>query len=128
MRGLKKGALTIEQVNDLLGKWTDAKEAKIEARKTQVKADLAAFHKMVSGEAKPKAVVADEATKQAAEAFKVTADENTESAVAEVAENVAEVSEQVEETVEAVAEETAAEDTTSEPESPAADESDKTEE
>lgn len=115
MRGLKKGALTMEQVEDLLAKWIENKDQRIEARKEQTKAEKVAFHKMVSGEAKPKAVVADAETKQAAEAFKVTGESE------EVAENVAEEVAAAEEEVAAVAEETVAE-AAEETEAPAAEE------
>lgn len=115
MRGLKKGALTMEQVEDLLAKWIENKDQRIEARKEQTKAEKVAFHKMVSGEAKPKAVVADAETKQAAEAFKVTGESE------EVAENVAEEVAAAEEEVAALAEETVAE-AAEETEAPAAEE------
>lgn len=115
MRGLKKGALTMEQVEDLLAKWIENKDQRIEARKEQTKAEKVAFHKMVSGEAKPKAVVADAETKQAAEAFKVTGESE------EVAENVTEEVAAAEEEVAAVAEETVAE-AAEETEAPAAEE------
>lgn len=121
MRGLKKGALTIEQVEDLLSKWIENKDQRIEARKEQTKAEKQAFHKMVSGEAKPKAVVADAETKQAAEAFKVTSDEETTSAEEEVVAAVEEtVAEAVQETEAPASEEATNEES--------AEESEKTEE
>lgn len=106
MRGVKKGAMTVEQADILWQEWIDAKEAKIKARKADTMAELEAFRKMVSGEAKAKVVVADEETKAAAEAFKDNGDaETAEEQVAEV-ENVVEevVAEVVEEVVEEVAE------------------------
>jgi small subunit ribosomal protein S16 len=121
MRGLKKGALTIEQVEDLLSKWIENKDQRIEARKEQTKAEKLAFHKMVSGEAKPKAVVADAETKQAAEAFMVTSDEETTTAEEEVVAAAEEtVAEAVQETEAAASEEASNEES--------AEESEKTEE
>lgn len=72
MRGVSKGAMTVEQADVLYQKWIDAKEGKIEARKAQTIAEMEAFRKMVSGEAKAKVIVADESTKEAAEAFRET--------------------------------------------------------
>lgn len=87
MRGLKKGALTQEQVDTLLADWIGAKESKIQLRVEKTKAELDAFRKAVSGEAKKsKAPVADERTKETAEAIFHAGEE---SAVEEAAENVA---------------------------------------
>jgi len=72
MRGVSKGAMTVEQADVLYQKWIDAKEGKIEARKAQTIAEMEAFRTMVSGEAKAKVIVADESTKEAAEAFRET--------------------------------------------------------
>lgn len=72
MRGVSKGAMTVEQADVLYQKWIDAKEGKIEARKAQTIAEMEAFRKMVSGEAKAKVIIADESTKEAAEAFRET--------------------------------------------------------
>jgi small subunit ribosomal protein S16 len=106
MRGVKKGALTLEQVDTMWQQWIDAKEAKITARRTDTMAEMEAFRKMVSGEAKAKVVVADQSTKEAAEAFKVESESHADTApVAEVAETVVEEVAIVEEV--AVAEEIA---------------------
>ncbi len=108
MRGVKKGALTLEQVDTMWQQWIDAKEAKITARRADTMAEMEAFRKMVSGEAKAKVVVADQSTKEAAEAFKVESESHTDSApVAEIAETVVEEVAIVEEIAEvaAVAEE-----------------------
>ena len=91
MRGVKKGALTIEQADAMWQTWIDAKEASIAARRANTMAELEAFRKMVSGEAKVKAVVADAATKEAAQAFMESDDDAAES----VAEEVAEVAEEM---------------------------------
>jgi len=105
MRGVKKGAMTVEQADTLWQQWIDAKEGKISSRRAQTAADLEAFRKLVSGEAKkPKAPVADESTHDAAEAFRATEDvvETPEVAVEEAAPAVEEVAPAVEEVVEAV--------------------------
>ncbi|MFZ1704237.1 MAG: hypothetical protein WAT79_07810 [Saprospiraceae bacterium] len=126
MRGLKKGALTQEQVDTMLAAWIDAKESKIQARVEMNKADMENFRKAVSGEArKPKAPVADESSKETADAIFHATDEvatevaETVEAVVEVTEEVAtevveeavtateEVAETVEEVAEAVSEEVA---------------------
>lgn len=104
MRGVKKGALTMEQVDTMWQKWIDAKEASIAARKATTMAELEAFRKMVSGEAKAKPVVADEATKEAAQAFREDS-EVVEEVATEVEEAAAEVQEEVATVEEAVAEE-----------------------
>lgn len=61
MRGVKKGALTIEQADDLWTKWIDAKEAKITSRVESTKAEIHAFRQKVSGEVKPVKAVVEEA-------------------------------------------------------------------
>ncbi|MBK8626439.1 MAG: 30S ribosomal protein S16 [Saprospiraceae bacterium] len=74
MRGVKKGAMSVEQADTLWQQWIDAKEASIKARRADTVAEMEAFRKLVSGEAKAKVVVADESTKAAAEAFRDTSD------------------------------------------------------
>ncbi|MBK8670013.1 MAG: 30S ribosomal protein S16 [Saprospiraceae bacterium] len=69
MRGVKKGAMSLEQADVLWQKWIDDKESKIASRRAETIAEMEAFRKLVSGEAKVKAVVADESTKKAAEAY-----------------------------------------------------------
>ena len=93
MRGVKKGALTLEQVDTMWQKWIDAKEASIASRKASTLAEMEAFRKMVSGEAKAKVVVADEATKEAVQAFRE--DSDVVEAAADVVEEAAEVQEEV---------------------------------
>lgn len=118
MRGVKKGAMTVEQADTLWQQWIDAKEGKISSRRAQTAADLEAFRKLVSGEAKKvKAPVADETAHEAAEAFKVTEDVVEAPAVEEVApvaEEVVEAAPAVEEEVVAAAEEAAPEVATEE--------------
>lgn len=105
MRGVKKGAMTVEQADTLWQQWIDAKEGKISSRRAQTAADLEAFRKLVSGEAKKvKAPVADETAHEAAEAFKVTEDVVEAPAVEEVAPVAEEVAPVAEEVVEAAAE------------------------
>jgi small subunit ribosomal protein S16 len=104
MRGVKKGALTLEQVDTMWQQWIDAKEAKITARRADTMAELESFRKMVSGEAKAKVVVADQATKEAAEAFRVDSDAHEADAPVETVEEVvaeapAEIAEEVVEAV-----------------------------
>lgn len=121
MRGLKKGALTQEQVDTLLKQWIDAKETKISARFEQTKAEQEAFRKAVSGDIRvKKAPVADAATEEAAEAFRADQPESeteevmneapvaVEEAVAE--EPAAEVAAAEEPVQEEAAEEAAAEE------------------
>ena len=96
MRGVKKGAMTVEQADTLWQQWIDAKEGKISSRRSQTAADLEAFRKLVSGEAKKvKAPVADESTHEAAEAFKATEDVVEAPAVEEVAAPLVEAVEEV---------------------------------
>lgn len=77
MRGVKKGAMSVEQADILWQQWIDEKESKIESRRVQTKSEQEAFRKLVSGEAKAKVIVADESTKEAAHAFKATEDKPT---------------------------------------------------
>ena len=60
MRGVKKGALTVEQAEQMYQDWIDAKEAKIAKRFEASAAEKAAFHAMVSGKAPPPEVVVEE--------------------------------------------------------------------
>lgn len=107
MRGVKKGAMTVEQADTMWQTWIDAKEASIAARRANTMAELEAFRKMVSGEAKVKAVIADAATKEAAQAFMDTNDEVSEDVVDEVVEVAEETTSETTsgETTEAPAEE-----------------------
>ena len=90
MRGLKKGALSQEQVDTLLNEWITSKDSKVQSRIEKNKADLEAFRKAVSGEAKKaKAPVADESTKEAADAFFHAGEEAAETTTASVVEETA---------------------------------------
>lgn len=117
MRGLKKGALTQEQVDTMLAAWIQSKESKIQSRIEKNKSDIEAFRKAVSGEAKKaKAPVADEATKEAADAI-LHAGENVGE---EISEDV--VEETVADETPAVEEAPVAEEAPAVEEAPAADE------
>lgn len=64
LRGVKKGALTIEQAEEKHNVWVDKKEAIIAERVSQTKKEISDFHAMVSGIAAPKVskkVVVEEA-------------------------------------------------------------------
>ena len=52
MRGVKKGALTQDQADEMYNKWIEAKEAKIAARFEVSKAEKDAWNKALSGKAK----------------------------------------------------------------------------
>jgi len=60
MRGVKKGALTIEQANAKFQEFVDAKESKVASRFEQSAQEKAAWHKMISGVAKPVAASEEE--------------------------------------------------------------------
>jgi small subunit ribosomal protein S16 len=49
MRGVKKGAMSIEEAENKFTEWVDAKEAKIDARKAKVAEEQAAYHAKMSG-------------------------------------------------------------------------------
>ncbi len=98
MRGVSKGAMTVEQADTMWQQWIDEKENKIESRRIETKAERDAFRKSVSGEAKAKVVVADEETKEASHAFRITEEVPAEKDVLEVKEEiVAEAPEVIEE-------------------------------
>jgi small subunit ribosomal protein S16 len=99
MRGVKKGAMTVEQADVMWQQWIDEKESRITARRADTIAEMEAFRKMVSGEAKAKVVVADQATKEAAHAFMETSDE------AEVTPEPATTAPEVQDTVEVAVQE-----------------------
>ncbi|MEL6866120.1 MAG: 30S ribosomal protein S16 [Bacteroidota bacterium] len=50
MRGVKKGALTVEEAEVKYQEWIDKKEAKVEARRVQAMEERKAFHAAVSGQ------------------------------------------------------------------------------
>lgn len=108
MRGLRKGALTMEQVDTMWQQWIDHKESAIEQRRAQTQAEKDAFWKLVSGEAKVKTVVADDSSREAAEAFRETAadSEGTDAVADEVNEVFVEASEMASPEEAAAAEET----------------------
>lgn len=124
MRGVSKGAMTLEQADILWQQWIDNKEATIAARRADTMAELEAFRKMVSGEAKPAKVVADAA---AANAFRENVREESPAEEMSTSSETEAVTEEVpvEETVaeevvaeEAVVAETPAEEKSEEAEAP----------
>ena len=54
LRGVKKGALTLEQADEKHTSWVEQKEAKIADRVSQTKKEVSDFHAKVSGVAAPK--------------------------------------------------------------------------
>jgi small subunit ribosomal protein S16 len=54
MRGVRKGALTLEQADEKHTLWVNQKEAKIAERVNQTKQEISDFHARVSGVAAPK--------------------------------------------------------------------------
>jgi small subunit ribosomal protein S16 len=103
MRGVKKGAITTEQMEQMLEKWIDTKEGRIAARRAQTAAEAEAFRLAVSGQPgqRKKAPVADAESAEAAEAFKVDSDE----AASVDAPETTEVTEVVEDIIENATEE-----------------------
>lgn len=94
MRGVNKGAMTLDEAEAKLQDWINTKEGRIAARVEQTKAELEARRQAIFGEAKKvEAVVEAPAVEEAVEA------EAPEAEVAEVAEETA-----AEETVVAEAE------------------------
>ncbi len=62
MRGVKKGALTQEQADEMYAKWISDKEAKVVARREASEEEIRQYHATISGTAKPIAkTVAEEA-------------------------------------------------------------------
>lgn len=82
MRGVKKGAMTLEQAEAKYQAWIESKESKIAQRIQQTAEEKIAFHKMVSGTAPapaPKPASEAEAEVEAsADAAEVEAPEATE--------------------------------------------------
>lgn len=56
MRGVKKGALTVEEAENKYQQWVDSKDAKIAARVEQTAKDKADFYAKLSGTPAPKVV------------------------------------------------------------------------
>jgi small subunit ribosomal protein S16 len=63
MRGVKKGALTVEQVDEKYNAFIDVKEGKVTARAEETKASKKSFYEAVSGKPKAKKVVVVEEVK-----------------------------------------------------------------
>lgn len=90
MRGVKKGALSVEQADEKLAGWIEAKEGKIASSVEKTQKELSEFRKLVDGKPKPKPVV---------EVAPIV-----EEAVEEVAPAIEEAVEEIAPAVEAVAE------------------------
>jgi small subunit ribosomal protein S16 len=56
MRGVKKGALSVEQAEEKLAQWIEAKENHTEARRQQTEKEKLATHAAISGKPKEKKV------------------------------------------------------------------------
>lgn len=82
MRGVKKGALTLEQAEAKFQEWIAAKEAKVEAHVEATRKEIEDFHKKMFGEIP---VIEEEVVEEVAEAAE-EATEATEEAVAEATE------------------------------------------
>lgn len=90
MRGVAKGAMTIEEADVKLQEWIDAKDAKIAARITGTKEETKAKRKAISGEAKVKPVPVVETPAEEVVAEEASTEENAPVAeTAEVAETPA---------------------------------------
>ncbi len=86
MRGVKKGAMSIEDANAKFQEFVDSKESKVQARMEQTAKEKQEWHKMVSGTAKPLPVVeeaAPEADESASEAEAPATEEAAPAAEAE---------------------------------------------
>lgn len=102
MRGVKKGALTIEKADELWAKWIEAKESKISKRIESTKAELHAFRQQISGEVKPvkqkveeTPAISEEVVEEVVDTPEVTEDNSTvaeESAAEESTEQTSEES------------------------------------
>lgn len=130
MRGVKKGALSVEQADEKLAGWIEAKEGKIASSVEKTQKELSEFRKLVDGKPKPKPVVevapiVEEAVEEVAPAIEEAVEEIAP-AVEAVAEEVAPVVEEaapvVEEVVAPVAEVVAEEAAPVAEEAPAAEE------
>ena len=112
MRGVKKGAISIEEADQKLADWISEKDAKIDARKAKVAEEKRAYHATMSGTppvikeevVEIPAVEVAEAVEEGAEAVVEAAEEVVEAATETVEEVVAEAP-AAEEAVEAAAEE-----------------------
>lgn len=105
-RGVNKGALTLEQAEQMWANWIAEKEAKISAHEARTAEETRQFHKAVSGTAKK--VEAPVAEAPAEEAVEAAAEEAPEVVAEEAPE--APAAEAVEAAEEAPAEEPAAEE------------------
>lgn len=98
MRGVKKGALTQEQADEMYQNWIDAKESKIAARFEETAKEKAAFHAMISGKAPPKVIEPVEVEVEAPAADEASEDVSEETAETENTEATAEADTPAEDT------------------------------
>jgi len=85
MRGVQKGAMTMEEAEAKYEQWIAEKEAKIEERRRKTEEEKEAYHQRISGEA-PARVVEEEEAKEApaeTEAVEAEAAEEAEAPAAE---------------------------------------------
>jgi small subunit ribosomal protein S16 len=94
MRGVKKGAMTVEEAEATLQDWINTKEGKVAARIEQTKAEMETKRLMIFGEAKAVAAPVEKAPaeqKEVVEEAQTTPAENVaETIAAELVEEVAE--------------------------------------
>ncbi len=141
MRGVAKGAMSVEDAETSYQAWIADKDAKIATRVEKTKEAIAKKHEILSGTAKPKKVVEEVApepkavvAEEKAEAHAPVAEETTKEEVAPAAETTAEVAPETtpevtaETTPEVVAEATETVEETAAPAEEAAPEAEKTEE
>lgn len=98
MRGVKKGALTLEQAEQMYQEYIQAKDAKIAARFEAAAEERRAWHKAISGEAPTPAKAEEPAAEEAAEEAVAAPAEETEAAAEEAAPAAEEAAAQEEET------------------------------
>lgn len=77
MRGVRKGALTLEQAEEKHKTWLDAKSEKVAKRIESKKEEVSRFHQLVSGTAKPKKVEEPVVEETTAEVTETPAEEPT---------------------------------------------------
>lgn len=111
MRGVAKGALTVEEAEAKFQSWVADKESKIQARVKKTAEEKVEFYKMISGTAKPVAPAVVEATEESADAEEV---ETAEAVETEPADQVAEETQAQEPEAAEATEETGVEEATEE--------------
>jgi len=105
MRGVKKGALTLEQAETKYQEWISSKDSKVAARFEQTKQEKEAQRVAIFGKAKPAPVAEPTPVEEEIVENTATAIENAADVVEEVVEQVSEATEAVVEQAVEVAEE-----------------------